>query len=416
MELFPRTAPPRPGPSCVDVFAGAGGFGAGFRSAGWSILGANDRDANAGATFRENFPETAFFQGPVASLNRRRLLAECGLHAGELDCLIGGPPCQAFSFNNHNRSATDERAQLFLYYLNLVKDLNPKTIVMENVPGVLTIDGGKVFGKILGGLQSLGFDTHFGILSAEQFGTPQMRRRVFVVASRLGPASELLPGPTHWSLRFLRRKKSRGQRPEGAARRVVSVWQAIGDLPQLENGGGQDKAPWPGPRSTTVYQRRARDRARFLHNHRCRALEPVNLDRIRHVPEGGNWRDIPFGLLPAGMQRARPTDHTKRYGRLARKGIASTILTKCDPHWGAYVHPTQERVISVREAARLQGFPDSFRFAGTNLCAHYVQVGNAVPVPVARAIADAVLKHIDRRGQPSLQLPASGQQRFRHAA
>jgi DNA (cytosine-5)-methyltransferase 1 len=416
MELFPRKEGPRNGPSCVDVFAGAGGFGAGFRSAGWSILAANDRDGNAGATFRENFPETAFFQGPVAALNARSLLAECGLRAGELDCLIGGPPCQSFSFNNHNRSATDERAQLFLYYLNLVKDLNPKTIVMENVPGVLTIDGGNVFGKILRGLRSLGFHTHFGILSAEQFGTPQMRKRVFIVASRLGPASELIPGPTHWSPRFARRRKSGTRRPEGATRRVVTVWQAIGDLPRLENGGGEHRARWPGSRPTTVYQRQARDRARFLHNHRCRTLEPVNLNRIRHVPEGGNWRDIPFELLPAGMQRARPMDHTKRYGRLARKGIASTVLTKCDPHWGAYVHPTQDRVISVREAARLQGFPDSFQFAGTNLCAHYVQVGNAVPVPVAWAIADAVLKHIDRHGQISLQISEYGQNHFRHAA
>jgi DNA (cytosine-5)-methyltransferase 1 len=120
------------------------------------------------------------------------------------------------------------------------------------------------------------------------------------------------------------------------------------------------------------------------------------LDRIRHVPEGGNWRNIPHRLLPAGMQRAEAGDHTKRYGRLSRDGLASTILTKCDPHWGAYIHPTQDRTISVREAARLQGFPDRFEFAGDCLSYHYLQVGNAVPVPVAKAIGAAVLAHIKR--------------------
>jgi DNA (cytosine-5)-methyltransferase 1 len=94
------------------------------------------------------------------------------------------------------------------------------------------------------------------------------------------------------------------------------------------------------------------------------------------------------------MQRARLKDHTKRYGRLSRDGFASTILTKCDPHWGAYVHPTQDRTISVREAARLQGFPDVFQFAGDRIGPQYTQVGNAVPVPLARAIAAAVIAHL----------------------
>ena len=120
----------------------------------------------------------------------------------------------------------------------------------------------------------------------------------------------------------------------------------------------------------------------------------MNFARVLHIPEGGNWRDIPRGLLPAGMQRARLEDHTKRYGRLHRDGFASTILTKCDPHWGAYIHPTQDRTISVREAARLQGFPDTFRFAGEHISLQYAQVGNAVPVPLATAIALAVNSHL----------------------
>ena len=94
------------------------------------------------------------------------------------------------------------------------------------------------------------------------------------------------------------------------------------------------------------------------------------------------------------MQRAKLTDHTKRYGRLDRKGLASTLLTKCDPHWGAYIHPTQNRTISVREAARLQGFPDRFEFSGEQMSYHFEQIGNAVPVPLAKAIAERVSQHL----------------------
>ncbi|MCA0433720.1 MAG: DNA cytosine methyltransferase [Proteobacteria bacterium] len=382
---------------CIDLFAGAGGLAVGFRSAGWGVVAGNDTDADAAATFRLNFPEASFFEGPVSKLSAKELLADCRLDKGDLDCLVGGPPCQSFSHNNHHRSAVDERARLFEHYLALVGGLNPKTIMMENVPGIMSIDGGRVIEEILVRLRDLGFGATVVRLSAEEFGTPQLRRRVFVLASRIGPAAELIPSPTHWGP-ALAQFGGPKERPPGATRRPVTVWQAIGDLPELQNGGGSHSAEWPHGQPSTIYQRDARRGAAGLYNHVCHRLTDVNLNRIVHVPEGGNWRDVPRELLPAGMKRARLQDHTKRYGRLAKGGFASTILTKCDPHWGAYVHPTQDRTISVREAARLQGFPDSFRFAGEHLSKQYTQVGNAVPVQVAQAIGLAVLVHIRRYG------------------
>jgi len=381
---------------CVDVFAGAGGFAVGFRQAGWGVLAGNDLDPDAAETFRLNFPEASFFEGPIAELSAQSLLDDCGLARGELDCLVGGPPCQSFSHNNHQRSATNDRARLFEYYLDLVDKLNPKTLVMENVPGILSIDGGKVVEEILLRLRALGFDATVGRLSAEEFGTPQLRRRVFIVGSRIGPAAELIPPPTHWS-RALAQWGGPKDKPITASHRPITVWQAIGDLPPIENGGGHHIIRRPQSRATSHYQREARCSAPELHNHICHKLTEVNLRRIVHVPEGGNWRNVPRALLTAGMQRAHLTDHTKRYGRLARNGFASTILTKCDPHWGAYVHPTQDRTISVREAARLQGFPDLFHFAGEHIGKQYCQVGNAVPVQVAKAIGVAVAAHIARR-------------------
>lgn len=383
--------------SCVDLFAGAGGFAVGYRQAGWSILGANDSNSAAGETFRLNFPEASFFDGPIAELSVQHLLKTCDLEPGELDCLIGGPPCQSFSYNNHKRSAEDERAGLFRDYLRIVEGLKPKTIVMENVPGILTIGNGSVIAEIEERLGELGYDVGAQVLAAEVYGVPQTRRRVFVAASRLGAADTMFPMPTHWLNRICTNRAGRAlERPEGKLKRIPTVWQAIGDLAEIENGGGKLVATYGGRHATAQYQRDMRDGSRKLFNHVCSCLGPTNIERMKHIPEGGNWRNIPRDLLPAGMQRANLTDHTKRYGRLDRKGLASTLLTKCDPHWGAYIHPTQDRTISVREAARLQGFPDRFQFAGHQISYHFEQIGNAVPVPLAKAIGETVFAHIER--------------------
>lgn len=395
IKLYKRSAPPECGPSCIDLFAGAGGLAAGFRAAGWSVRAGNDQDAAAGETFRLNFPEASFFEGPVSALSAEALLRESGLSPGELDCLIGGPPCQSFSYNNHQRTAADARARLFEDYLRLVDELQPKTLLMENVPGILTIGDGNVIKEITAGLAAFGYHCVVEVISAEEFGVPQSRRRVFVAGSRVGPPEQLIPLPTYWKkgMRAVRQGKVIA-RPVQATHRTPTVWQAIGDLPQIDNGGGKHVTSREEVHSTTVYQRAVRGGARKLYNHACNRLTKVNLKRLAHIPEGGNWRNIPRKFLPPGMQRAELSDHTKRYGRLAKNGIASTILTKCDPHWGAYIHPTQDRTISVREAARLQGFPDSFQFAGEHLTPQYVQVGNAVPVLVAKALGTTVLAHV----------------------
>ena len=395
--VYPASEPSRSlAPTCLDLFAGAGGLAVGFRDAGWTIVGGNDIDKDAGATFRLNFPEAVFFEGPVSELTSESVMRACSLEAGQLDCLIGGPPCQSFSHNNHRRSEKDERARLFEHYLRLVRGLRPKTLVMENVPGILTIGNGSVIDEITTELRSeeLGYKCVVRTLSAEEYGTPQIRRRVFIAATRLGPAEHLIPSPTHRSASPRKLKLCHKQR---RLKRLVTVHKAIGDLPSIENGGGQQISGRGKIKPFSGFQREVRKGARKLFNHVCHTLTEVNLGRVTHIPEGGNWRDIPRNLLPAGMRRARLSDHTKRYGRLSRNGLASTLLTKCDPHWGAYIHPTVDRTISVREAARLQGFPDRFRFAGDRLGKHYEQVGNAVPVPVAAAIGTAVAVHLRRK-------------------
>jgi DNA (cytosine-5)-methyltransferase 1 len=398
LAFAPTEAPPA-APTCIDLFSGAGGLAEGFRQAGWAVVAAADSDRHASETFRLNFPEARFYEGSVSQLSAAQILADCRIRPGRLDCLIGGPPCQSFSYNNHQRSASDARARLFRAYLELVAGLRPKTVVMENVPGMLTIGDGAVVRALLEELNHLGFDCTVRIVFAEDFGVPQLRRRVFLVGSRRGKSSRLWPQGTHGPSSKPSSKVNvhvHRWTPSGPCLPLVTVWDAIGDLPRIQNGATAGEVPYrSSPR--TEFQATARvGSAPKVRNHVCHALTAKILQRIVHVPEGGNWRSIPRRLLPAGMKRARLSDHTKRYGRLKRSAQASTILTKCDPHWGAYVHPTQQRTISVREAARLQGFPDSFFFPGSHASKHYSQVGNAVPPPVACAIAETLLRHVAR--------------------
>ena len=174
---------------------------------------------------------------------------------------------------------------------------------------------------------------------------------------------------------------------------AVTVGEAIGDLPRIAIGEGSETAHYTCPPHSD-YARAMRNPGGVLFNHFGAKLARQNLERMKYVKPGGSWRDIPHRLLPKGMQRARKSDHTKRYGRLHNDGLAGTVMTKCDPHWGAVFLPDQDRSLSVREAARFQSFPDAYKFLGPRV-AQYEQVGNAVPVLMAKAIALTLRAHLE---------------------
>jgi DNA (cytosine-5)-methyltransferase 1 len=184
---------------------------------------------------------------------------------------------------------------------------------------------------------------------------------------------------------------------------AVTVGEAIGDLPRLEIGEGAETVGYTvAPHSD--YARMMRNPEGVTYNHFGAGLSKQNIERMKYVKPGGSWRDIPHRLLPKGMQRARKSDHTKRYGRLRNDGLAGTVMTKCDPHWGSVFLPDQERSLTVREAARFQSFPDSYRFLGPRV-SQYEQVGNAVPVLMAKAIAGQIRTHLETQEAVPAWLP-----------
>ncbi len=380
----------------IDLFCGAGGITQGFHQAGYRCLYANDFMPEAIETFRHNHPGTRVECGPIEGVNAQSLRKSLGLAKGALDVLVGGPPCQGFSINAPSRFLSDSRNSLFKHYARFVHEFEPKTIVFENVPGLLSMADGAVFNSILKVFSELGYQLTVKILFGPHYGIPQERWRLILLGSTRGEIEH--PLPTHFAKG---RANFRGggsltmQIGEADAQRLapaVTVGDAIRDLPRLSMGEGAEEVGYTSD-EMSAYALRLKNPDGITFNHFAARLSKQNVERMQHVPPGGSWRDIPHELLPLGMQQARKSDHTKRYGRLSFDGFSGTVLTKCDPHWGTVFLPDQDRSLTVREAARLQSFPDAYRFLGSRV-SQYVQVGNAVPVLMATAIAGAVRTHL----------------------
>jgi DNA (cytosine-5)-methyltransferase 1 len=382
----------------IDLFAGAGGITEGFRQAGASCVFANDFNPHACETFRHNHPGVEMVCGAIQDLDPAKIRKNLAMRKGDLDVLVGGPPCQGFSINAPERFLEDPRNSLFKHYLRFVDEFAPKTFMFENVPGMLSLGGGRIFDTIISQMQERGYRISARILLAAHYGVPQVRWRMIILGSTL-PEAPKHPEPTHF---YTGRPNFKG----GAtiATRLVpldeirltpaaTLADAIADLPAVAAGGGHEKMEYGGNDPKSSFARLMRDGSDVLHNHTANRLSQINFDRLAHIPPGAAWTSIPHDLLPAGMKKARISDHTMRYGRLSWDSLAGTMMTKCDPHWGAVFHPSQERTFTVRETARIQSFPDTYRFLGSR-AAQYEQVGNAVPVLMAKSIAEALAEHL----------------------
>jgi len=418
-------------PTAVDLFSGAGGLSQGLADAGFRVLAAGDHDPDACATYRVNFPEVAVVEGDLTSDAKHEELV-AALASSELDLLAGGPPCQAYSqVRNHDRLMEDPRNRLYREFVSLLAELRPRALVLENVLGMNQLNGGAVRRQIE---QDLSLDGHYevvsGVLDAGDFGTPQRRPRLVFMGVRAEFGIPRLPDGMGIS-RVLRNGHS-GQPAKSLADadarlhsflidpddpRIVTVRQALSDL--IEPGEEYSSDP------QSAYQRTVRRGSDFPQDHVPSRIRKDTQLRLKSIPPGGNVYDLPERLLkrylngdrwgPAGNGERLSRRHYYAYRRLHPDWLAWTANTKAD---FAY-HYEVPRGLSVREAARIQGFPDRFHFItaprGTpgqlkNGARHsrYRQVGNAVPPPLAAAIGRAVMEQLERSSAPDFVTVASG--------
>jgi len=353
--------------NAIDIYAGCGGLSLGLKLAGWNVRYALDWDKHACSTHSNNFPECSGECADVREISGERILERAN---APIDLVAGGPNCQGVS-QRGLRSPDDPRNFMLPEFVRIVDEIRPRAFMFENVPGIAHRHNYDFLCRVFETFSKLGYDCGADVLLAADFGVPQLRYRFFLIGVRTGEPVTF-PRPTHGT-------------PKNP---FVSVQQAIRDLPYIGADRQADEPlPYGPDQGLSEYQKFARRGCDAVHNHCCSATEAINLERASFVPEGGNWKNIPAGLLPDRFFACRMTDHSTTYARL-RWDMPSFTITSLFGNItaGAFTHPEANRALSIREGARLQSFPDSFIFKGPRN-SQYRQIGNAVPPLLAQAVA-----------------------------
>lgn len=350
-------------PTIIDLFAGCGGLSFGLEQAGFEVLLGVDNWAPSLKTFECNHAHAKTLVGDISKISPSDLKKIIGNK--KIDVIVGGPPCQGFSLSGP-RNFYDPRNRLYLDFIRLVKELRPRAFIVENVPGLAALFGGEIKEKIVKEFEKLGYTVNSKILNASDYGVPQNRKRIVFVGLR-GKKMYEFPKPTHSN--------------EGVGRKKVTVAEAIGDLPVLKKELGSEESEYTKS-ALSGYQKRMRKNSKKIYNHVASKHTEQTVKIVALVPEGGNYKDLPDHL------KGTRNFHVA-WTRLHGSKPSPTIDTGHRHHF----HPTENRVPTVREAARIQSFPDSFRFTGPKT-AQYKQVGNAVPPLLAEAIGRSLIKYL----------------------
>lgn len=343
----------------VDLFAGAGGMSLGAAEAGVDVRLSVELDRDAFATYARNHPASMNLRLDAKGLFDLR----APFDPKEL-VVFGGPPCQGFSTSNQRTRGTENQNNwLYTAFIQFVRNVRPAWVVFENVRGILETEEGVFADQVERDLEALGYDTKPGILNAAEFGVPQVRSRFFIIARHNADAPDL---PT----------------PPGCA--GVTVDEALADLPELELGAKVSELAY-GSLAKSAYAKRLRGALDRCTGHLVSTNAPYVVERYKHIPQGGNWEDVPAEMMTNYKDRSRC--HTGIYRRL-RADAPSVVIGNFRKNM--LIHPHQDRGLSVREAARLQSFPDNYVFEGS-IGFQQQQVGNAVPPLLAQAIFEQVV-------------------------
>lgn len=340
----------------VDIFAGCGGLSNGFEQAGFKVLLGIDNDESASKTFLHNHKNAQYLLKDIRQVKLTDIKEKIGNK--KIDVVIGGPPCQGFSLSG-KRAFLDPRNSLYLEYFRIVDMLKPTVSIIENVPGLASLYDGKALESIKQEFTKRGYSVSHKILKADEYGVPQIRKRIVIVGTK--------------------GKEFEFSKPN---KMVVTLAEAISDLPTLN---GNESAEKYDKNPINEYQKMMRKQSKNLHNHTGTSHSEKTKEIISLVPEGGNYKN-----LPKKFQGTRKVNIA--WTRLDSSKPSLTIDTGHRHHF----HPWEDRVPSVRESARIQSFSDDFIFLGSKT-SQYKQVGNAVPPLLAKNIASQLKRWFDDR-------------------
>jgi len=389
----------------LDTFAGAGGFSLGFALAGCRIVGAIEQDKWASETFQYNHPTTTVIQADITSLSNDEIY---NFWSNEQpDIILGGPPCQGFSICNKNHGdPKDPRNSLFEEFIRVGKIFEPEIMILENVPNLIkakTASGEKVIEIIREELNYLGYQVYIKVLEATNYGVPQIRKRLFVIASK----KKLLrpfPAPTH-SI-----NTSKLGLFKNLVKETPNLWDAISDLPEIEAREGAEEMDYD-KEPENEYQYMLRKGSKKVYNHKAMKHSKRLIERFSTMKWGDSTSNVPEHLKPYkrngnGVISGKVYDQNNR--RMHPYKPCHTIPAS---FYANFVHPFKNRNFTAREGARIQSFPDWYVFKGKPtvvshklleregrldekyLC-QYNQIGNAVPPLLAKAIAENLIDQI----------------------
>lgn len=364
----------------IDLFAGCGGFSVGFLQEGFSVYKAVEFDKNIAYSYQKNHPNTPVIIDDIKNVDLSNIFK-----LGDADIVIGGPPCQGFSMAGariRNGFIDDQRNYLFKHYFNIVKSVKPKAFIMENVKGITTMQGGKIFNEILTAFcdktafNGDSYNVYHKVIKASECGIPQTRERMIII----GVLNKHVDIETVFTQakQLMENKVTDYFKPQ-------TVWDAISNLADVTPN---DAGIAVYEIAQNIYQKYLQSKNNTTYNHIATNHSKKAIDRMMIIATGENFTKLDENIKSV---------HSGSYGRLQKDGCAPTITTRFDtPSGGKFIHPEQNRTLTPREAARIQSFPDDYKFYGTksSICK---QIGNAVPPKISRFLA-VVVKEILKYG------------------
>lgn len=370
-------------PTVIDYFSGPGGLAEGFRQAGYNTLLGIDYDENSAKTFKTNHDQSSYIQADISELSPDKVMEEIPDSTSQVDMVVGGPPCQGFSIAG-DRDQGDERNELFKEYARHIDALRPKFVLMENVPGMLSMqtpDGQDVIDEIQDRFDEIGYRTAYKKLLASDYGVPQNRERVIIIGTRLEDGVLSFPNRTHAS----EGDEIKLDEFDTEFRSKVTVGEALSDLPSLQ--AGEEDSNYDEDPNNAYQEMMRNNKSGSFENHDAVNHRDHIVERFEHIPQGGDMTDAPEEHQPSKV-------YSSRNRRLEETRPSYTVTSHV---LDELIHPWDNRSITVREAARLQSFPDDYVFEGERNVFHgadetsqYEQVGNAVPVLLAKSIAEEI--------------------------